>query len=223
MPSALEALYALDAEAQAVLMNKLRNSKLEHLSPAEVALGLQMDREVKQLAHLPPGEVPPSLQNLQRMMQSPLPAALRSGAPPQEYLATREKIYLEQLEEVLDKCPPIKALQQQANALLRPNIFDIPAMLNAISKHLGRPPQFIMLELYLPSEAHMLGQLLELQASKPAVHMQLLKVLIQACTVMHAPHPRNCTCLLCAHVAKVMTLAAASSQQGSSGASSSSS
>lgn len=51
-----------------------------------------------------------------------------------------------------------------------------------------------------PSLEKFIGLLVELRTTKPTVHMELVKLALQAAMWQEPAHPRGCSCPLCAYI-----------------------
>lgn len=99
--------------------------------------------------------------------------------------------------------------------------FDIPAFRNALHKHFGREKEFLMLAKYTTSEADMKTQLVDLHARKPNIHKKLVMLLCAASLFKQPDHPRNCSCMLCAHIRRTAPATRVTHSKAQSSASSS--
>lgn len=180
-----------------------------------------------EIAHASPESLHPVMRPFQGFVQRMLPK-LESPTPGAVYAEVEERRHIRQLEaieEVLQPHPALKALQDRMDTLLgssnEPTTFNLPAFLDALAKHLKRKEPFLLIECFVPKKADQVAQLRNLRESKPAVHGQLLHLIIQASLMQGAPHPQGCTCPLCEHLASLMQSAPAQSTRASSSASAS--
>lgn len=176
-----------------------------------------MFEELKELSTNSLEDTPPVLHGLREMAVTAMPTVLRTGSMPADILQGNREHAKKQLEEVYKQCKPLGMLQRQADKLLGDGSeFCIPAFLNILSEHLGRPPVVALAKHWLPSKEQMITQLEHLHASKPQTHMQMIRILVRASIFLQPPHEKNCTCPLCAHIASVMPASAQDTSTASS-------
>lgn len=179
----------------------------------------EMAHAIMELAHTPPTTLHPQLHDLQRLAMTMISQAdeIDKGNPPPELVARWRKCHDQLIEESLVANPRIRDMQHELDALLcrnsesgkfkfGSNKFNMPALLNSCAKELGRPQLFTLIEFYSPTKDDLTSHLVDLHTSKPALHMQVMAILIRASLHQATRHPVGCTCVLCAHMANLMPL-----------------
>lgn len=126
-----------------------------------------------------------------------------------------KRAYYADIADSLNHISAVQALQRESDGLFKSSnentLFSVPDFLDSLSKHLGRPTQFIGVSMYTESDETMTAQLMDPHACKPRVHRQLVRILLQAATATQPRHSKPCTCLLCSHLASVASSRATSS------------
>lgn len=214
MPESLEELLNLDDFSLDCWMRVLFKPK-EFQTPAEQQWAYKIQRDHLQLLQHPTGMLSPKLQEWQRKMLSVLSSIENGQDVPAglEHLSGIENpwqalLQANHLIDFLETCPSIKTVQQQIHTVLDNNnegvLFDTPALLDAISLHLGRPRRFDRVQKLTPTTSELIDLLEDLHFRKPLTHQAVVQFLVRASLDQQAPHPKRCDCPLCAHIASAV-------------------
>lgn len=212
MFSLLEEFLQLDREERCRLTNELRQPP-ELQAPEARTRAAALRREILLIQKAPDDSLSPLLQNFKHdtSVLAPFQRTLEPEVMPPVIAGRLRSNHYLALDGMLETHPALQVIQSRVNVLLQDetSTFDIPALLTAISKHLGRPQKVIMLDVFAPSEDYQIAQLVNLHSRKPSIHLQLVQMLVQASLVDSLPHPKLCSCPLCAHILCVTTATSA--------------
>lgn len=201
-----EILLSSDPAAQIRLANEV-TKRYEDQSPETRALLARVSMESAAIQHVPDEFLSPELRNYKniRKVLDPHSEKIARGETSELHWASHHK-ESGMVDKVMASCPPvIQDIQSQIDTLLEGESrrLDLPALLNAISKHLNRDVKILTIEIFASTEKELSDQLVSLHILKSEVHRRLCGLLVQASLHDEPPHPRKCTCLLCAHIARV--------------------
>lgn len=164
------------------------------------------------LLRLPPESLSPKSREIQGFLKRNSLTLDPSGAAagiPQEVKERKRLRQRKWIEQLLQPHPALKAIQAKIDVLFsanqEPETLNVPAFLNVIAKHLKRKEPFAILKCYAPTKLQKSTRLMDLHSHKPAVHAQLVQLLIRTSLTAGPPHPAECTRLLCDHLQSLMT------------------
>lgn len=181
-------------------------------APADRERMAKLEQDFYYLLNTPSDSLSPDMQELQQSARNDSAVRFDANGVPHmpsqaDFELYERRIHLAHIADVLEPFPTLKHLQDKVHKLLVSNgetvVFSLPALLNSITKHLGRRQAFLVIVLRSSPDEAMIACLESLYNRKPFVHKALLGLLVQATLVDQPPHPKRCTCLLCAHFARV--------------------
>lgn len=200
MPDTLDELFRLDPASKQVWMDLLIKPHGQQTAE-EQRWVFKMTSQMMQLSNASTSSLSPQLRGAQQgllglmsAVESPVPVVLPPLPPHMEHLRDTFQSDLRpkfqglrranHLTDVLKPHPELNLLQWKINGMLNANneglLFDTPALLNAIAKHLKRSELFERVASLTPSVAELIASLKDLHKRKPDVHIQLCQLLINA-------------------------------------------
>lgn len=208
-----------DPDAMHEYLNKLYHHGLKGATPEEGEFNKEvfetMDQFLEEFKKVPPGVLPPETYETHRWLlqaDSNRPKymeQIRRGNKPPELIKRENRVHNEVIDRVLKDRPSLMAMQRQIDSLLgsseEPRRFNLPAVLNSIAKHHNRKQLFVMMDVLTPSDEAITARLIDLRNTEPAIHMQLIQILVQASLLEKLVHAKNCACLLCTHMKDSLT------------------
>lgn len=213
MPNLFEQVFTLDDDALQSFTDEL-GKKPEDQEAGKRIMSDTLAVEFLELAFTPLAKVPPAIY----MAHAEAVRSVKESVSGNFDLKTRQRTTHNTLKLLLARHPPLQDLQHKLNDLFEKHkvnfLFSLLAMLNSIAKHLNRPRQLELEGLLpLPTEEEMKTQLLSLYTRNTQLHREVCQMLLQASMYQQQPHPKACTCMLCAHLAQVTASAPSTSQK----------
>lgn len=205
----VEEMMAMDDATRVRHMNEIARNRD---TPEGRAQADALAQQILPIMHTPPHLLTPEMQLLREaLIEGGQHYSCVTGRSQEELAPGRRRYrarhHRQDVHAALTDFPQLKPLQALADRIMDSfndsdvlSTLDIPVLLDAIAKHLGRPTQFLRIEQSTPSVEEVIALLAAERIRRPDVHTELVKLAIRASMLQPPPHPRGCDCPLCAYV-----------------------